>query len=79
MSGHSHRHCPPTAKVVGKPKVIFQDQFHEQLVEVIHPVEIVLRHHFVPVHTHKFSFHVREEVCPPPTEHPAHIKRNKKR
>lgn len=68
-------HCP-TGRVVDPPKVIFRDFFHPQVVQIIHPIEIVNRHHCVPIPEHIFTFNVKDEFCPGPLTGPvAHIKR----
>lgn len=58
-------HCP-TTQAVDPPRVVFQDFFHPQIVQVIHPIEIVTRHHCVPVPEHIFLFNERDEFCPSP-------------
>jgi hypothetical protein len=60
----SHRLCPP-AHVVGQPKIVYKDVYHPQLVKVIHPVEIVIRHHCVPIHEHIHTCVVKNEFCCP--------------
>lgn len=59
--------CPkcPTSQVVDPPRVVFRDIFLPQVVEVIHPIEIVNRFHCVPVPKHCFTVTVRDEFCPP--------------
>ncbi|MED4600980.1 hypothetical protein P9314_09735 [Paenibacillus validus] len=61
-------HCPkcPASQIFDPPRVIFQDFFHPQVVEIVHPIEIVNRHHCVPVPHHVFTFTVKDEFCPSP-------------
>jgi len=54
----------PASEVVDPPRVVFRDFFHPQLVEVIHPIEIVNRHHCVPVPHHRVIVSVRDIFCP---------------
>jgi len=56
-------HCP---KCVGKaiydpPQTVYQDYYHPQEVEVIRQIEIVRRHHCVPVYHHVTTVSVRDE------------------
>ena len=44
--------CPPKGPIVCPPTVINNDIYIPQLVEVIHPIEIVNRYHCVPVYRH---------------------------
>lgn len=57
-----HPHCP-TREVFDPPVRVFQDFFHPQIVNVIHPIEIVNRHHCVPVPNHLFCVTVKDEFC----------------
>lgn len=58
-------HCPkpicPTSNVVDPPKVVYKDIYHPQIVNVIHPIEIVNRHHCVPVPRHVYCYSQRNE------------------
>lgn len=60
--------CPkcPTGHIVDPPKVIYRDFYHPQLVQVIHPIEIVNRHHCVPIPHHVYTYSVRDEFVPTP-------------
>ncbi|MCZ8522821.1 MULTISPECIES: hypothetical protein [Paenibacillus] len=60
--------CPkcPTRRVVDPPRTVYRDFYHPQIVEVIHNVEIVNRHHCVPVPCHIVTYTVRDEFCPSP-------------
>lgn len=55
--------CPqcPTSRVVDPPQVVYRDIFLPQVVEVIHPIEIVNRFHCVPVPKHCYTVTVRDE------------------
>ena len=82
----SKNHCAcPTRRVVDPPKVVYRDIYHPQVVEVIHPIEIVNRHHCVPVPVHCYTYTVRDEYCPSPVDGVAaggpvaEIRRKKKR
>lgn len=70
--------CPPT-QVAGAPEVIYTDTFHPQLVNVVHPVQIVNRHHCVPVPQHVFTYSYRDEFVPSPSYGPVAQIRNLKK
>ncbi|MDQ0088368.1 hypothetical protein J2T12_001774 [Paenibacillus anaericanus] len=57
--------CPtcPTQTIVDPPQTIFEDYFHPQVVQVIHPIEVVRRHHCVPVPQHICTYTERDEMC----------------
>jgi hypothetical protein len=44
-------HCPkcPTKTVIDPPVRVYEDVFHPQIVQVIQPIEIIRRHHCVPI------------------------------
>ncbi|GAA3404545.1 hypothetical protein GCM10020370_24370 [Paenibacillus hodogayensis] len=58
-------HCPkplcPTSNVFDPPKVVYRDHYHPQIVNVIHQVEVVNRHHCVPVPRHVYCYSERNE------------------
>lgn len=61
-------HMPPCPSnlpqhVFAEPVQVFEDFFHPQVVQVIHPIEIVKRHHFVPVPQHVASYSVKDVCC----------------
>ncbi len=58
-------YCPdcPTQTVVDPPIKVYEDIFHPQMIQVIHPVEIVRRHHCVPVPYHVVAYTERDETC----------------
>ncbi|ASA22136.1 hypothetical protein B9T62_15920 [Paenibacillus donghaensis] len=53
----------PTQTVVDPTSVVYEDYYHPQVVEVIHNVEIVRRHHCVPIPKHCYNYTVRDEMC----------------
>ncbi|WP_245954557.1 hypothetical protein [Paenibacillus flagellatus] len=57
-----YNHCPAQT-VYDPPRVVYRDFYHPQLVQVIHPVEIVNRHHCVPVYQHLVTCTVKDEYC----------------
>ncbi|MEC0246047.1 hypothetical protein ACI48J_00910 [Paenibacillus chitinolyticus] len=64
---HHHNHCLcPEKQVFDPPTRVYRDFFHPQIVEVVHPIEIVNRHHCVPVPKHVHCYTVRDEFCPSP-------------
>jgi hypothetical protein len=60
--------CPqcPTKTIVDPPVRVVQDVFHPQIVQVIHPIEIIRRHHCVPVPVHLYTCTSRDEFCNDP-------------
>lgn len=57
----------PIKTIVDPPRVVFRDFNHPQIVEVIQPIEIVNRHHCVPILRHIFTVTERDEFCDVPT------------
>ncbi|WP_409346699.1 hypothetical protein [Paenibacillus sp. MBLB4367] len=57
MSCHPKPHCPtcPTKTVYDPPVQVFRDIYHPQVVEIVHQVEIVNRHHCCPVPRHVYT------------------------
>jgi len=67
---HAHHHqeqCPqcPTETVYDPPARVYEDYFHPQVVQIVHHVEVVRRHHCVPVPCHIYTYSSRDEYCPP--------------
>jgi hypothetical protein len=58
------RCCPPTDPIMADPRRVIRNFYHPQLVQVVHPVEIVNRHHCVPVFHHCYSYSERDEFVP---------------
>ncbi|ALS27495.1 hypothetical protein IJ21_20980 [Paenibacillus sp. 32O-W] len=54
----------PDAAVYDPPRRIYRDICHPQRVHVIHPIEIVNRHHCIPVYHHRYVYSVRDQVGP---------------
>ena len=63
MANCQNNMCPPTDPAVMDPQRIVRDFYHHQVVQVIHPVEIINRHHCIPVYEHKYCFTVRDEMA----------------
>jgi hypothetical protein len=57
--------CPQcsTQYVVDPPIRVYEDYFYPQVVQVIHPIEIIKRHHCVPVPHHIAAYSVKDEFC----------------
>jgi hypothetical protein len=75
-------HCPqcPTTTVFDPPVRVFEEVFHPQIVQVVQPIEIVRRHHCVPVPYQCITVTVRDEFCPGPAGLPiAEVSRIKKK
>ena len=56
--------CPPylSQQVVDPPVQVYDDVFHPLFVQVIQPVEIIRRHHYVPV-PHQVLSITEKDVC----------------
>lgn len=52
--------CPPET-IIAHPKKVYRDFCHPQIVKVIHPIEIINRHHCVPVYKHSKCYTMRDE------------------
>ncbi|MFF2094097.1 hypothetical protein [Paenibacillus sp. NPDC058174] len=63
MSCHPCDPFCPTVRVYDPPVTVFNDIFHPQIVEVVHRVNVVNRHHCVPCekHLYEYCYH-NEEV-----------------
>jgi len=57
--------CPkcPAQTVTDPRKVGYQDYYHPQVVNGIDPVEIVRRHHCVPVPRHCYTYSFKDIMC----------------
>lgn len=55
-------YCPKVSPVVTSPTVVYRDFYHPQVVPVVHPVEIVNRHHCVPCPQHVYTYSSRDEM-----------------
>ncbi|WP_082053202.1 hypothetical protein [Gordoniibacillus kamchatkensis] len=73
--------CPqcPTGRVVDPPTVVYRDFYHPQLVQIIHPIEVINRHHCVPVPQHIYTYVERDEFCPAPVPTPVAYVRSRKK
>lgn len=57
--------CMSFPPVVCEPQVVCRDFYHPRPQPVIHPIEIINRHHFVPVPQHFFTVTERNVAVPP--------------
>ncbi|UJF34260.1 hypothetical protein [Paenibacillus hexagrammi] len=55
--------CPPTDPIMTSPQRVVRDHYHPQVVQVVHPIEIVNRHFCVPVYQHVYTCSERDEFC----------------
>jgi hypothetical protein len=60
----------PTQTVADPPITRYANYYHPQIVQVIHPIEIVRRHHCVPVPVHCYTYTVRDEYVGGPGQGP---------
>jgi hypothetical protein len=56
--------CPPSCPIITDPKKVYKDFYHPQLVQVIHPIEIINRHHCVPVYQHSYCYKMKDVFYP---------------
>ncbi|WP_240489058.1 hypothetical protein [Cohnella thermotolerans] len=59
---HHHPNCP-TQTVYDPPQVVYENFFHPQVVNVVHPVEVIRRHHCVPIPHHVFTCVTKDVWC----------------
>ncbi|MCR8636531.1 hypothetical protein [Paenibacillus radicis (ex Xue et al. 2023)] len=57
--------CPdcPTKTIFDPPVTMYENHFHPQLVEVIHPIEIINQHHCVPHYEHIYTATSKDVMC----------------
>jgi hypothetical protein len=49
--------------VYDPPQIVYEDYFHPQQVDVIHQIEVIKRHHCVPVYNHVTTVSVKDVYC----------------
>ncbi|NIK77186.1 hypothetical protein FHS15_002311 [Paenibacillus castaneae] len=52
----------PTVRVYDPPRTVINDVFHPQIVEVVHQINVVTRHHCVPVEKHLYQYCYHDET-----------------
>lgn len=55
--------CPPADPIYTDPTVIVQDFYYPQIVPVVHTVQVVKRHHCVPVPKHVYNYVESDQNC----------------
>ncbi|MNE82422.1 hypothetical protein D3C76_332620 [compost metagenome] len=57
--------CPtcPEKEVIDPPQTVYENYYHPQVVQVIHPIEIIRQHHCVPVPHHVYKCSVKDVMC----------------
>lgn len=68
--------CPQVSPIVCDPIQVVQDYYIPQIVPVIHPIEVVKQHHYVPIPHHMYPVVIREEG---PMSISSHKKKNVKK
>ncbi|ANS75047.1 hypothetical protein AWM70_10895 [Paenibacillus yonginensis] len=63
--------CPPASPIVLDPIVSVQNFYHPQVVPVIQPIEVVQKHHCVPVYQQCYTYNTTE-VGPEYGHEPGH-------
>lgn len=66
----------PTVRVYDPPVTVTNDVFHPQIVEVVHQINVVTRHHCVPVERHLYQYCHQNEIA---SEHENRSNRSHKR
>jgi len=63
--GETMSHCPscPTRTVVDPPQYVYENVYHPQVVQVVHPVQLIRQHHCVPVPHHIAAFSEKDVWC----------------
>ena len=62
MSNCSGFQCPQVDPVFCDPIVVVQDFFYPQVVPVVHTIQVVKRHHCVPVSKHIYNYVTTDEA-----------------
>ncbi|GGG84151.1 hypothetical protein [Paenibacillus radicis (ex Gao et al. 2016)] len=62
----------PTVRVYDPPVTVYNDVFHPQIVEVVHRVNVVNRHHCVPCEKHLYEYCYHNEEVSNEGEHNNH-------
>lgn len=57
--------CPqcPTKTIIDPPVVVYENYYHPQVVQFIHPIEIIKQHHCVPIPQHIYTCTVKDQFC----------------
>jgi len=55
--------CPPADPIMMDPQRVVRDFYHPQKVQVVHPIQIINRHHCVPVYEHVYTCSEKDEFC----------------
>jgi len=55
--------CPNQGPITAPTQQIVENVYHPQLVQVVHPIQIVKRHHCVPVYQHVVSVTVTDQAA----------------
>lgn len=68
--------CPtcPAQTIVDPPRYIYENYYHPQIVQVIHPIEIIRQHYCVPIPKHTYEYSVKDVMC-----HESGLKKRKKK
>ncbi|MBW5447432.1 hypothetical protein GE107_15345 [Cohnella sp. CFH 77786] len=57
--------CPQCQQqtVVDPPQYVYQDYYHPQPVTVVHPIQVIRRHHCVPCPQHVYAYGEQDVWC----------------
>ena len=61
MSQHCGFECPVVEPIVCDPIIVVRDHYFTQVVPVVHTIQVVNRHHCVPVERHIYNYETVEE------------------
>ncbi|CAH1197918.1 hypothetical protein PAECIP111893_01078 [Paenibacillus plantiphilus] len=53
----------PTQTVYDPPVTLYENFYHPQVVQVIHPIEVVNQHHCVPTPHHFYTYSTKDVMC----------------
>ncbi|MBT2290158.1 hypothetical protein J7E73_13600 [Paenibacillus albidus] len=59
--------CADQAYMVA-PVTRYEHQYHRQRVQVVHPIEIVRKHHCIPVYEHSYVYYTKDEPATSPDQ-----------
>jgi hypothetical protein len=57
--------CPecPTQTIYDPPVTMYENFYHPQVVNVVHPIEIINQHHCVPFYNHTYTCTTKDQMC----------------
>ncbi|MEK8130665.1 hypothetical protein WMW72_22415 [Paenibacillus filicis] len=54
--------CPPLSPIVTDPTQVYNNYYYPQAQPIVHPVEVINKHHCVPVPQHFVTYSSKDEI-----------------